>query len=71
MQYLILEMRDADDQNLIRIFPQFVSTSRTFTGVSLILPCDRTQSFIDGALAAGGKVLVHCGDGISRSPAVV
>ncbi|KAL8279330.1 hypothetical protein RQP46_008367 [Phenoliferia psychrophenolica] len=50
--YLILEMRDADDQNLIRIFPQ-------------------TQAFIDNALAAGGKVLVHCGDGISRSPAVV
>ncbi|KAM0751554.1 phosphatases II [Meredithblackwellia eburnea MCA 4105] len=50
--YLILEIRDADDQNLIRIFPQ-------------------TQAFIDSALEAGGKVLVHCGDGISRSPAVV
>ncbi|ORY90920.1 protein-tyrosine phosphatase-like protein [Leucosporidium creatinivorum] len=50
--YLILEMRDADDQNLIRIFPQ-------------------TQAFIDSAIAQGGRVLVHCGDGISRSPAVV
>lgn len=50
--YLILEIRDADDQNLIRIFPQ-------------------TMNFIDLALSQGGKVLVHCGDGISRSPAVV
>ncbi|GAA5879258.1 hypothetical protein JCM16303_003141 [Sporobolomyces ruberrimus] len=51
-QYLIQEIRDADDQNLIRIFPQ-------------------AQAFIDGALGAGGRVLVHCGDGISRSPAIV
>ncbi|GAA5972088.1 hypothetical protein JCM3765_001288 [Sporobolomyces pararoseus] len=51
-QYLIQEIRDADDQNLIRIFPQ-------------------AQSFIDGALTSGGRVLVHCGDGISRSPAIV
>ncbi|KAJ8296381.1 Serine/threonine/tyrosine-interacting protein A [Rhodotorula toruloides] len=50
--YLIQDIRDADDQNLIRIFPQ-------------------TYNFIDGALAAGGRVLVHCGDGISRSPAIV
>ncbi|GAA5824403.1 hypothetical protein JCM5353_005025 [Sporobolomyces roseus] len=51
-QYMIQEIRDADDQNLIRIFPQ-------------------AQAFIDGALGMGGKVLVHCGDGISRSPAIV
>ncbi|GAA5837473.1 hypothetical protein JCM3766R1_000457 [Sporobolomyces carnicolor] len=50
--YLIQEIRDADDQNLIRIFPQ-------------------AQAFIDGALSSGGRVLVHCGDGISRSPAIV
>mgnify|MGYP001591299467 CR=1 FL=1 len=37
----------------------------------LIHAACRTQAFIDNALAAGGKVLVHCGDGISRSPAVV
>ncbi|SGZ08862.1 BQ5605_C030g10821 [Microbotryum silenes-dioicae] len=49
--YLILEVRDADDQNLIKIFPQ-------------------TQAFIDGAIEMGGAVLVHCGDGISRSPAI-
>ncbi|GAA5877648.1 hypothetical protein JCM1840_004965 [Sporobolomyces johnsonii] len=50
--YLIQEIRDADDQNLIRIFPQ-------------------AQAFIDSALSSGGRVLVHCGDGISRSPAIV
>lgn len=31
----------------------------------------RACSFIEGALAHGGRVLVHCGDGISRSPAIV
>ncbi|KWU41460.1 phosphatases II [Rhodotorula sp. JG-1b] len=51
-EYLIQDIRDADDQNLIRIFPQ-------------------ACQFIDGALQNGGRVLVHCGDGISRSPAIV
>lgn len=50
--YLCLEVRDAQDQNLIRVFPQ-------------------AKAFIDDALYKGGKVLVHCGDGISRSPAIV
>ncbi|GAA6038510.1 hypothetical protein JCM8097_004605 [Rhodosporidiobolus ruineniae] len=50
--YHIEEIRDADDQNLIRIFPQ-------------------VRDFIDSALVQGGRVLVHCGDGISRSPALV
>ncbi|GAA5973698.1 hypothetical protein JCM11641_005085 [Rhodosporidiobolus odoratus] len=50
--YHIQEIRDADDQNLIRIFPD-------------------ARQFIDSALTAGGRVLVHCGDGISRSPAIV
>ncbi|GAA6055509.1 hypothetical protein JCM3770_006295 [Rhodotorula araucariae] len=50
--YLIQDIRDADDQNLIRIFPH-------------------AQAFIDSALSAGGRVYVHCGDGISRSPAIV
>lgn len=33
-------------------------------------PC-RVREFIDAALTQGGRVLVHCGDGISRSPAIV
>lgn len=31
----------------------------------------RVREFIDQALHNGGRVLVHCGDGISRSPALV
>ncbi|BGP13312.1 hypothetical protein JCM10213_001501 [Rhodosporidiobolus nylandii] len=50
--YHIEEIRDADDQNLIRIFPT-------------------ARNFINSAIMAGGRVLVHCGDGISRSPAIV
>lgn len=37
-----------------------------------ITPCScRVREFIDHALQLGGRVLVHCGDGISRSPALV
>lgn len=50
-QYIVLDIRDATDQNLISIFPQALR-------------------FIDGCLNSGGRVLVHCGDGLSRSPAV-
>lgn len=31
----------------------------------------RVRQFIDAALQQGGRVLVHCGDGISRSPALI
>lgn len=31
----------------------------------------RVKRFIDEALSNSGRVLVHCGDGISRSPAIV
>jgi len=50
--YKLLDVRDAPDQNLIRLFPD-------------------AKLFIDQALQAGGRILVHCGDGISRSPAIV
>ncbi|KAK4052188.1 hypothetical protein OIV83_002483 [Microbotryomycetes sp. JL201] len=50
--YRIEAIRDADDQNLIRIFPE-------------------SHAFIDSVLQNNGRVLVHCGDGISRSPAIV
>ncbi|KAG0142075.1 hypothetical protein CROQUDRAFT_663019 [Cronartium quercuum f. sp. fusiforme G11] len=50
--YLVLDIRDATDQNLISKFPD-------------------VMHFIDQALAMGGRVLVHCGDGLSRSPALV
>ncbi|CEQ39306.1 SPOSA6832_00830, partial [Sporobolomyces salmonicolor] len=73
--YLIQEIRDADDQNLIRIFPQYARFSRPARSNRRIdrFPAApiRAQAFIDSALSAGGRVLVHCGDGISRSPAIV
>jgi len=50
--YLELNVKDNEEQNLIRVYPQ-------------------ARDFILGALAAGGKVLVHCNGGISLSPAFV
>jgi len=38
--YLILEMRDADDQNLIRIFPQSVATFPTRLSFGAVLPAN-------------------------------
>ncbi|CAH7669464.1 protein-tyrosine phosphatase-like protein [Phakopsora pachyrhizi] len=52
LKYLVLDIRDATDQNLISIFP-------------------RVKEFIDSALGCSGRVLVHCGDGLSRSPALM
>jgi len=49
-QYMVLDVEDNEEQNLIRLFPG-------------------AQSFIQQAIAAGGRVLVHCNGGISLSPA--
>ncbi|KAI0317514.1 phosphatases II [Amylostereum chailletii] len=51
-QYLVLDVADTEEQNLIRLFPG-------------------AQKFINDAIAAGGRVLVHCNGGISLSPAFV
>ncbi|EPT05182.1 phosphatases II [Fomitopsis schrenkii] len=50
--YMVLDVQDNEEQNLIRLFPQ-------------------AKQFIDGAISAGGRVLVHCNGGISLSPAFV
>jgi len=50
--YMVLDVEDNEEQNLIRLFPQ-------------------AKSFIDRAIAGGGRVLVHCNAGISLSPAFV
>jgi len=50
--YLVLDVQDNEEQNLIRVFPQ-------------------AKTFIDNAIAKGGRVLVHCNGGISLSPAFV
>lgn len=90
--YLALEVRDSLDQNLIRLFPEWVPHKRVQGRLRVAGPRDpadaefdtttyllswlhaascRVKRFIDEALAAGGRVLVHCGDGISRSPAIM
>jgi len=50
--YMVLDVEDNEEQNLIRVFPA-------------------AKQFIDTALAAEGRVLVHCNGGISLSPAFV
>ncbi|MBW0502817.1 hypothetical protein O181_042532 [Austropuccinia psidii MF-1] len=44
---------------------------RDATDQHLITIFPRLKEFIDMALAQNGKVLVHCGDGLSRSPALL
>ncbi|RDB14601.1 Serine/threonine/tyrosine-interacting protein A [Hypsizygus marmoreus] len=51
-QYMVLDVEDNEEQNLIRLFPA-------------------AKQFIDQAINAGGRVLVHCNGGISLSPAFV
>jgi serine/threonine/tyrosine-interacting protein len=51
-KYLVLDVEDNEEQNLIRLFPG-------------------AKTFIDQAIAEGGRVLVHCNGGISLSPAFV
>ncbi|KAF8685687.1 Dual specificity phosphatase, catalytic domain [Rhizoctonia solani] len=56
LQYLVLDVEDNEEQNLIRLFPRIF---------------DRAKAFIDNALQSGGRVLVHCNSGISLSPSFV
>lgn len=58
-RYLVLDVEDNEEQNLIRLFPSCVI---------LMFPLERyaesvisrAKAFIDQAIAHGGKVLVHC-----------
>ncbi len=57
-EYLVLDVQDSEEQNLIRLFPKFVLQ---------IMNCPnsrptrlRAQQFINTALSRGGRVLVHC-----------
>ncbi|KAA1109484.1 hypothetical protein PGTUg99_009053 [Puccinia graminis f. sp. tritici] len=44
---------------------------RDATDQHLISIFPRAKEFIDTALQRNGRVLVHCGDGLSRSPAIM
>ncbi|KAK7056673.1 hypothetical protein VNI00_002390 [Paramarasmius palmivorus] len=75
-QYLTLDVEDNEEQNLIRLFPRFISAV-SFRSISdsTCRHC-RAKAFIDEALreqngVRSGKVLVHCNGGISLSPAFV
>jgi hypothetical protein len=68
--YKVLEIRDAQDQNLIRIFPECEAPLSLESAATHATSCS-AKNYIDQALAMNGRILVHCGDGISRSPAIV
>ena len=69
--YYLADIRDADDQNLIRIFPECAGTLMLARAFLAHTALHRVHMFIDNALNAGGSVLVNCCDGISRSPALL
>jgi hypothetical protein len=60
-EYLVLDVQDSEEQNLIRLFPRFgwhviavICTDLYITDRS------RAQQFINTALSRSGRVLVHC-----------
>ncbi|EGG09583.1 uncharacterized protein MELLADRAFT_74376 [Melampsora larici-populina 98AG31] len=53
-----------------RQFQYCVLDIRDATDQNLISIFPEALRFINGCVNSGGKVLVHCGDGLSRSPAV-
>ena len=69
-RYLTLDVQDNEEQNLIRLFPQYALFPLPF--VPKLTPfSSRAKAFIDDALLSNGRVLVHCNGGISLSPAFV
>jgi serine/threonine/tyrosine-interacting protein len=58
-EYLVLDVQDSEEQNLIRLFPrlvwQIIAVSRAH-----VRRHSRAQQFINAALSRSGRVLVHC-----------
>ena len=70
IKYLVLDVQDNEEQNLIRLFPSQVDCFFFLSGRDIYV--FRAKLFIDGALSDPPcKVLVHCNGGISLSPAFV
>lgn len=59
--YLTLDVEDNEEQNLIRLFPQYVlGDCCPLPSHNGLTSCLRAKLFIDNALNTGGRVLVHC-----------
>jgi hypothetical protein len=59
-EYLVLDVQDSEEQNLIRLFPRFFWQIICRNPVLMYLYRFRAQHFINTALSRGGRVLVHC-----------
>jgi serine/threonine/tyrosine-interacting protein len=57
--YLTLDVEDNEEQNLIRLFPQYARASQC-VAMDPTLISHRAKLFIDNAISNGGRVLVHC-----------
>lgn len=58
-QYLVLDVEDNEEQNVIRLFPEYVPYNYS-SGLKVEPVSRRADQFIQQALTQGGKVLVHC-----------
>lgn len=60
--YMVLDVEDNEEQNLIRLFPGYASSlGRVLADVLIVETLViRAKQFIDQAINSGGRVLVHC-----------
>jgi serine/threonine/tyrosine-interacting protein len=56
--YLVLDVQDNEEQNLIRLFPGQVHPLSFIWSAKRA--ARRAKAFIDSAISQGGRVLVHC-----------
>lgn len=59
-EYLVLDVQDSEEQNLIRLFPRFGWHIIAVICTDLVHHRFRAQQFINAALSRSGRVLVHC-----------
>ena len=69
--YMVLDVEDNEEQNLIRLFPGYVcffaSVSQQLNDFLDLLSFSAKQ-FIDQAISQGGRVLVHCNGACLSQP---
>lgn len=59
-RYLVLDVEDSEEQNLIRLFPGYYWFMTHLPLCTLIFVSTRAKQFIYDAIAENGRVLVHC-----------